>query len=178
MVVKSTFTRTKKTQLVNTRTNGPKHISYEDVQFLSVNRNNIWKLTRQLRPIRGPGPSSDSFSAHFLNLCNDQSTSAYPPPFLLNSLPSPPSTFFDTSITLDEILFSLSKVKFNAAPGKDGVTYKLLIDNCELLEIGDYPAEWKSALISPVYKKGCPLDPANYRPIALQSVAIKYVKIL
>ena len=157
---------------------------------MSANRNNIWKLTRQLRPIRGPGPSSDSFSAHFLNLCNDQSTSAYPPPILLNSLPSPPSVFFDTSITLDEILFSLSKVKLNAAPGKDGATYKLLIDNCELLgpflfdwfshilETGDYPAEWKSALISPVYKKGCPLDPANYRPIALQSVAIKYIKIL
>ncbi len=38
------------------------------------------------------------------------------------------------------------------------------------------PAEWKSSVTYPMYKKGCKNSVANYRPINLTSVVFKIVK--
>jgi hypothetical protein len=41
------------------------------------------------------------------------------------------------------------------------------------LESGMVPSDWKTALVTPVFKKGQQYDPGNYRPISLTSVACK-----
>ena len=41
------------------------------------------------------------------------------------------------------------------------------------LETGNIPHDWKTALVSPIYKKGCKSDPSNYRPISLTSILCK-----
>jgi hypothetical protein len=40
-------------------------------------------------------------------------------------------------------------------------------------ESGMVPSDWKTALVTPVFKKGQQYDPGNYRPISLTSVACK-----
>ena len=44
------------------------------------------------------------------------------------------------------------------------------------LDSGYLPAEWTSAWITPVFKKGAKSDPANYRPVSLTSIACKLLE--
>ena len=41
------------------------------------------------------------------------------------------------------------------------------------LTTGDIPQEWKSAFVTPIFKKGKRYDPSNYRPVSLTSVVCK-----
>jgi len=44
------------------------------------------------------------------------------------------------------------------------------------MSVGQIPAEWKSAVIIPLHKKGMSSDPSNYRPISLTSVFSKLME--
>ena len=44
------------------------------------------------------------------------------------------------------------------------------------LKSGQIPNDWKHAHVTPVFKKGSRLDPANYRPVSLTSVACKVLE--
>jgi ribosomal protein L29 len=44
------------------------------------------------------------------------------------------------------------------------------------LKEGVLPEDWKSAQITPIYKKGCKTDPGNYRPVSLTSIACKILE--
>ena len=41
------------------------------------------------------------------------------------------------------------------------------------LDTGELPPEWKSAYVSPIFKKDKRADPANYRPVSLTSILCK-----
>ena len=41
------------------------------------------------------------------------------------------------------------------------------------LDSSEIPQDWKSALVTPIYKKGNRCDPQNYRPVSLTSVICK-----
>ena len=41
------------------------------------------------------------------------------------------------------------------------------------MDTGELPPEWKSAYVSPIFKKDKRADPANYRPVSLTSILCK-----
>ncbi|CAL4249629.1 unnamed protein product [Meganyctiphanes norvegica] len=85
----------------------------------------------------------------------------------------------------------LSNLKESSAPGPDDIHPKVLkecADNLALplyllfrdsLDTSIIPDLWKTAYVTPIYKKGIKSDPLNYRPISLTSVPCKiFEKIL
>jgi len=44
------------------------------------------------------------------------------------------------------------------------------------IQTGELPEVWKCASVTPVFKKGTPSDPANYRPISLTCIACKLLE--
>lgn len=82
----------------------------------------------------------------------------------------------------------LSELDDRKASGPDGIGPTVLknlrpsisptlqhIFQCSL-DQGRVPEDWRQANVSPIYKKGCSSDPANYRPISLTSVCCKLLE--
>ena len=56
------------------------------------------------------------------------------------------------------------------------ITYPLSVIFNISLQSGSLPSIWKCAVITPVFKKGSPSNPANYRPISLTCIACKVLE--
>ena len=41
------------------------------------------------------------------------------------------------------------------------------------LDVGELTQEWKSAFVTPIFKKGKRSDPSNYHPVSLTSIVCK-----
>ena len=98
----------------------------------------------------------------------------------------------DSSVKLgkEEVLGKLLKLREDSSPGPDGI-HPMLLKSCAgtlaeplsvifqtSFESGVVPADWKTALVTPIFKKGSRSDPANYRPISLTSVCCKLLESL
>jgi hypothetical protein len=92
------------------------------------------------------------------------------------------------------VLLELQRLETRKAPGPDDLSPRLL-KGCSVslaspitilinqtLRTGCLPAEWKLGRIKPIFKRGLPQAPGNYRPITLLSViskiAEKYIRSL
>ncbi|KAG0442104.1 hypothetical protein HPB47_015781, partial [Ixodes persulcatus] len=85
-------------------------------------------------------------------------------------------------VTNDVISKLISNLPSNSAPGPDLITTKLLKITSDIssalvsrifqksLGSGVVPADWKSAMIVPIFKDGAKDVPTNFRPISLTSV--------
>ena len=94
-------------------------------------------------------------------------------------------TLFVTNEMVREEILNLN---VNKSCGPDNVHPRLLIELAESLskpislllnrtmEEGDIPTEWKSANVSPIYKKGSKNKAENYRPISLTSIICKIME--
>jgi hypothetical protein len=45
------------------------------------------------------------------------------------------------------------------------------------LSSGTVPNDWKTANVTPIYKKGKKSDPSNYRPVSLTSISCKLLRV-
>jgi hypothetical protein len=84
-------------------------------------------------------------------------------------------------ITEQDVIDAIGTLKSNKASGPDEISPRMLKLTCEAIaspisklfnksiELCTVPKEWKKANIVPVFKKGDPTLPGNYRPISLIS---------
>ncbi|OXA54909.1 putative RNA-directed DNA polymerase from transposon X-element [Folsomia candida] len=91
----------------------------------------------------------------------------------------------ECEISEGELLSALKKLKNNKSPGHDSITNEFLkglenegreaLQNMfnDILQSESIPDPWAKSVTVMIYKKGCPNDPANYRPIALLNTMLK-----
>jgi hypothetical protein len=94
----------------------------------------------------------------------------------------------DVTITRKKIEEKIDSLKSESAPGPDGIHPKLLkemkksvstplqIIFRKSLDSGMVPADWRTARVVPIFKKGARGDPGNYRPVSLTSVPCKLLE--
>ena len=93
--------------------------------------------------------------------------------------------FIITTAGVEKLLRNLDPAK---APGPDGISPRVLKEMAKetapiltiiyrrSLETGVVPDAWKTAHVTPIYKKGEHYNPANYRPVSLTSVPCKIME--
>ena len=91
-------------------------------------------------------------------------------------------------ISVEGVAKQLSDLNPNKATGPDGLHPRLLKSVStqiapvlqsiftQSLTTGDVPEDWRSANISPIFKKGDKSLPSNYRPVSLTSVCSKVLE--
>ena len=135
---------------------------------------------------------ANEFNNFFINVGDTLSASLNAPKMshldYLNKLGLNPTHFNFSDVTGTEVLKHLSQLKVNKATGLDNIQSRLLetgapaISNSIAflfnmsLRTGDIPADWKSARISAVFKKGSKQDVGNYRPISILPVISKILE--
>ena len=94
----------------------------------------------------------------------------------------------DVKITTKKVMEKIKKLKRGAAAGPDKIGPQLLQELIEVissplatvmrktLEEGEVPEDWRTANVSPIYKKGAKHSPGNYRPVSLTSVCCKMME--
>jgi hypothetical protein len=88
----------------------------------------------------------------------------------------------------EDIVLAIKKLKPNISSGPDGLppllfkqlkyvlARPLALLFTQLLSVGHVPSQWKTAIITPVFKKGTTSCVTNYRPISLTCVASKIME--
>ena len=83
------------------------------------------------------------------------------------------------NITESYVAKALQQLDSSKATGLDGIGAKYLSIGANVINkpltniinksihLGTFPDPWKSAKVYALYKKGCPLESSNYRPISI-----------
>jgi hypothetical protein len=117
--------------------------------------------------------------------------------FTKEDLSNIPAKVRETNASLTKINISEEKIKkkikglrADPAAGSDDLHPRLLKETCHetakplciifrrSLAENQVPADWKQAVITPIFKKGVRTDPGNYRPVSLTSVPCKLLESL
>ena len=92
------------------------------------------------------------------------------------------------TFTSESVLKAIAKIKGNASSGPDGlpphvlkklapsISGPLSVMFTAFLSVSKLPRQWKTAVVTPVYKKGISSSCSNYRPISLTSVVLKIME--
>jgi len=107
----------------------------------------------------------------------------------LGPLPTLPESTYPTlpeiTITEQGVFALLSQIDPHKACGPDNIPAKILHEMAQeltpmithlfkqSLDTSELPSEWKSAYVTPVFKKDKKSDPSNYRPVSLTSILCK-----
>ena len=140
-----------------------------------------------------PNRKMEIWSQHFYNLCKKNYNELVPNYENQDDY----SEITDCPILWDEIIFESKCTRNNKAAGVDNIPsefYKIIQNDpkCEsnfsknilhifntILNEGICPKDWEDCIVVPIFKKGDPSDPSNYRGIALINTLQKlFAKII
>lgn len=111
-------------------------------------------------------------------------------PVLSYRLPESAKPLESIDFSIQDVKTKLKKLDKNKAQGNDEVhphvisnlaecmawplylIFKKSLDSCDL------PDKWKESNVSPLFKKGCRMEPAKYRPVCLTSIPCKILESL
>ena len=126
------------------------------------------------------------------NICNSYFHSAFNRPVVGEELPHMEAvcenTIEDIEITPSMVAKKLEKLNKFKSSGPDNIHPHLLKETAdslgvplsmifqESLRLGETPGDWRSANVTPIFKKGDRTDPANYRPVSLTSQICKVME--
>lgn len=107
----------------------------------------------------------------------------------LENLPTPAQVVEESlnfiDVTQEKVKHKLIQMNSSKTPGPDGIhpmfmretaeelSYPLYVLFKRSMELGKLPLDWKTANITPIYKKGSKTSTENYRPISLTSQVSK-----
>ena len=99
-----------------------------------------------------------------------------------------PDSFTDIAFTFDDVFNALAKLKSKNSCGPDGlssaflknlapsISFPLMLIFSQSFQCGIIPDIWRTAIVTPVFKKGLSCDVNNYRPISLTCVCCKIME--
>ena len=111
------------------------------------------------------------------------------------NIPEPEQMVFEkqlngVNITTKKVKEKIKKLRTDAASGPDQIGPVLLQELIDQLaspiatvmrksiESGSVPADWRTAHVAPIFKKGAKSSPGNYRPVSLTSVCCKMLEAI
>ena len=106
----------------------------------------------------------------------------------LTTNPNVTTPLTDLSTSEEEVVGLLKQLDAHKSPGHDGIPTRVLKEAaselapslCHLFNLSlshaVLPQDWRDATVTPIFKKGNPHLPANYRPICLLSVTSKILE--
>ncbi|KAG1110005.1 hypothetical protein G6F61_011080 [Rhizopus arrhizus] len=173
-------------QFCNKLSSGPLQETASIVRRVKRNR----AITPTFNHPNGPQAAADTMANHLKQVFSGASlpASRYPAP----PIPSGPHAIdlitcpFTESTVRDTLVKRLSRRK---APGVDDLRTEMLLPIapklvpvltllfCLCWKWSTVPAAWCTAQVVPIYKKGNPLEPGNFRPISLTSVLRKLLEL-
>ena len=163
----------------------------------------LWKVIKRVWPNKSKGTNitnimgntdeniiSDQLNEHFCtarpNLaCNIPTTARFE-----RKSNAPETSFNFSEVTLDEVAELMRLLQLGKACGVDGLTARLLKycgdAICPVLayifnlsfSTNEFPAIWKCAKVTPLFKDGSTSDLCNYRPISVLPVISKVLEWL
>ena len=98
------------------------------------------------------------------------------------------SPLHNIQITEDAVLKKLNNLVTTKSPGPDGIHPRVLKEVSSsiapaltilynnILKTHDIPEDWRSAIITALFKKGDKTDPGNYRPVSLTCIICKVLE--
>lgn len=153
-------------------------------------------ITPQFSHVEGPAAAAFAMSRHLQGVFSGDSLPASRQP--VPPKPVGPHSFVfgqddaehDFPLNADLIMYNLQhRLARRKAPGVDHLRTEMLLQISEDLvpvlnllfrlcwQWSLVPKSWCTAQVVPIYKKGNPLDPGNFRPISLTSVLRKLLEL-
>jgi len=103
---------------------------------------------------------------------------------------APPDSLVDVSFTYGDVVRAVRHLKCKTSLGpnglsfvfikslSDGIAFPLMLISAQSRQSSTVPEIWKTAVVTPVHKKGLTSDVNNYRPISLTCICCKLMETI